>query len=268
VTLTSTLFFVSTGEMPESLRQTISRHLEINAQHFGLARFITEEEFHQGAWHSDEFAMVTLGRPLLRGEVGCALAHQRIYSMASKGTSEWSLVLEEDAKWCSGSEESFAEVVSALNLITDKPAVVLLGWNAAGVGPVVGCTPLNRMLGIPTETFAYFINKPAAKLLSQTSKVEHIADWPINATKVRFFRAKHQVFVQNPDLSSVVDAVSSISRTEANRNRLGVFRRFLLLRSKPKLIAFAHFVGLRAIAFFLEKILRNMKTSLPSRNKR
>ena len=267
MTLPCRLFYVGNGDMPDILREPLSRHLAIIDQHFDLARYITDEEFQHGVWHSDDFAMVTLGRPLLRGEVGCALAHQHIYSMASAGTSEWSLILEDDVKWCVDFEARLVRAISSLGKIDGGPAVILLGWHERGIGPAVGSKHLRRLLGIPTGTFAYLINKPAAKLFSEAQKIEHLADWPINASQVRFYRAESPIFLHDSQQDSVVDKASSISRAEADSGRLGVLERVLHLKSKPQAIAFIHFVAIRAIAFLFERALRDVQSSILTRNR-
>jgi hypothetical protein len=171
-----------------STEKTIrSKNLESKLNEFGISFQISpgivpkELDFKEGLLHSAFLSKLILQRDLRIGELGCALAHRHAAANFLDSDHKFGLIFEDDA-----------EVVAEFNLdmirkVLDStfPKLIVFGWNpgfaisdhstvSLSDGPIELVTP-------PLCTFAYAINRPAAKLISSSQdKVVDVADWPIH----------------------------------------------------------------------------------------
>lgn len=119
---------------------------------------------------------LVLGRNLLPGEVGCALAHRRIYETSA---AEWTLILEDDASF---SAEHLIAVERAVSRLDSRPAIIHLFDNQSHTS-----TPtLRRLFHRPSGTVAYIINRRAKSALTRLESIG-TADWPVSSAGVRFY---------------------------------------------------------------------------------
>jgi glycosyl transferase family 25 len=65
----------------------------------------------------------TLGYGLIRGEVGCFLAHRKVWQKIVEGSERVCLVLEDDARWIAPPD---GDVALAADAITGRPMLVRL----------------------------------------------------------------------------------------------------------------------------------------------
>lgn len=122
-----------------------------------------------------------LGEPLLPGEVGCALSHQKVYQRMLELGLDNAIVLEDDALLGDG----FLSVVRAL---TRSPEDLVLlhhcysfsyPWSRKRrpFAPDHRLLPCTRT---PCSTVAYYLtSKAASKLVTGGSPIRGRADWPL-----------------------------------------------------------------------------------------
>ncbi len=130
------------------------------------------------------------GRPPLREEVGCAMAHAASCSALVRGEHDWALVLEDDA------------VVRDAAALVDRVGQVMSAWpgpeplvysfftegeiRASGLaqGPVPGSLALPFTLGM---CVGYLVNGAAAALIADRQQpVSSVADWPVEPPEVTY----------------------------------------------------------------------------------
>jgi hypothetical protein len=173
---------------------------------------VSREDFELEIFHSRDSSFALTKRHILRGELGCALAHVNASKRLIQSRSfDYSLVFEDDVRI--NQELPLKTIKTLMN--GDEPRILLLGWNpsTAIVGYPVGKHELNvlELLIPPTGTFAYAINKSAAQTLSKSNRLNiSLADWPAIAyTKIKFFTLEAPVaFVELDIEQSVIQSQS------------------------------------------------------------
>lgn len=140
-----------------------------------------------------------LGRAITPGEVGCALAHKAAYGRFLSSPSTWCLVLESDAELIR--RPNFERLFSFLD--TDIPRVVMLGWHSE---EELARAPRGRKHPFPPSgTFAYAVNKPAARLAFRDGlSTPGLADWPPAMLSTEFFLWEDRCFRHDDSRASVI----------------------------------------------------------------
>ena len=153
-----------------------------------------------------EVAELSLGRPLLLGEAGCALAHRlatetahsmMIRDRQGRVKSLWCLVLEDDAD---GHISKFLQILDQLEDL-EKPEPSLINFfSPNGTELQITNSPAALSYRKPELvrqhywrgiTSSYAINLAAAELISNSfpPKLSFVADWPPNYNHVQFYRS-------------------------------------------------------------------------------
>jgi GR25 family glycosyltransferase involved in LPS biosynthesis len=179
-----------------------------------------------------EVAELSLGRPLLLGEAGCALAHrlatETAQSMLNRGSeggvaSLWCLVLEDDAE---GHLSKFSQVLDQLeNLEKKDPSLInffsLDGTELQTTSHLSSFSNQNPVLkrqhywrGI---TSSYAINLAAAELLSSSfpPRLSFVADWPPNYHHVKFYSSN--LSLTQSEVPSIIGSRGKFSAPERLR---------------------------------------------------
>jgi len=222
-----------------------SKNLEPKLNEFGLNFQISpgvvpnEVEFQTGLLHSAFIFKLLNQRAASIGEVGCALAHRVAMNAFLNSNHKFGIIFEDDAEVIS--EFNF-DILNDL-LDSDRPKIVALGWIP---GIAVSRTPqiivndeLIELITPPTCTFAYAINRSAAKLITGSSeKVIDVADWPIYMfNKVHFYAPRWPWVTANHDPKFSTIGVrsgpisTSITGVLISRIRLGTSLVVLMLLS-------------------------------------
>jgi glycosyl transferase family 25 len=133
-------------------------------------------------------AVQTCGRPLAPAEIGCALAHRRVYELMAQRRLDAALVLEDDACFGAGlAEFPFWTLETGFDVI-----------NLYTVGGLVHAQPQERSQGVALHraagkvhnAVAYVISaRGAAKLLAATRVIHCVADWPVPPEHLEFYVA-------------------------------------------------------------------------------
>ena len=172
-----------------------SKNLEPKLAEFGLIYQISpgvvpnKVDFQTGSLHSALIFKLLNQRVASIGEVGCALAHRVAMNSFLNSNHKFGIVFEDDAEVIS---EFDFDILSDL-LDSDRPIIVALGWIpgiAVSKNPqIIVNEELIELITPPTCTFAYAINRSAAKLMiGSIEKVVDVADWPIYVfNKVHFY---------------------------------------------------------------------------------
>jgi GR25 family glycosyltransferase involved in LPS biosynthesis len=194
--------------------------------------------------HSNNFkANFLLDRDLTLGEICCALGHREIYNEFLETSFEWALVLEDDARLVLKEiPYTFLEKIarhkpSIIQLYGLAEALVQLPINQKEIQMIKkgGVGDLYRLNFIPELTHAYFINRLAAKQLSESTMngIYSTADWPLLGTKgLHFYTSGRPVFVQNPDISILeADRFGSMLHNKQNSKKLRSFLNILGLKA-------------------------------------
>jgi hypothetical protein len=144
-----------------------------------------EEKFDESAFYQN------MGRQALIGEIGCALAHQEVYSSILKDTDEWSMVFEDDFHY-SGADR-FNERYSRLNLLSFDTPTIIVFYTDDEVVRKSFSTDIQTFLKSPippSNTLAYMINRAAAKILvEKNGVVKFVADWPASIREIDYYLA-------------------------------------------------------------------------------
>lgn len=141
---------------------------------------------------------LTVGRDLSLAEIGCAYGHFLAYKSLLKTTSEWALILEDDARMDLPVDSLLAEINKLRG-----PAVISLIDRRGGIE-----NPFQRQgrdlvkLLLPSQaTSAYLINKQAAKIyLENFNKfgVLSPSDWPFpHPREVNFYATRKPYFIHD-----------------------------------------------------------------------
>jgi GR25 family glycosyltransferase involved in LPS biosynthesis len=153
-----------------------------------------------------EVAELSLGRPLLLGEAGCALAHRLATETAhsilirepeGRVKSLWCLVLEDDAD---GHLSKFLQILDQLEELEKTDPSLINFFSPHGAQLQITDSPAtlsDRKPALVRQhywrgiTSSYAINLAAAELLSNSFplKLSFVADWPPNYNHVQFYRS-------------------------------------------------------------------------------
>ncbi len=163
--------------------------------------YISEETTR--AVQSSHLNRVTLGRELMRGEVGCWLAHDNVRrALATSRCHEWHLILEDDATIVGGIDARGIELELEREFgATDKPIVVSLfdSMSLRGLEDL----KIVRTPSPPSGTVAYAINQAYCQAVNHFG-IAMTADWPLFAQAFDFFRF-------SPAIAREIEGVSGIS---------------------------------------------------------
>jgi len=123
------------------------------------------------------------------GEIGCALAHRYCYERFLSDGGEVALITEDDARWGPGADAFLGQVLAempawdviSLNLTYGmfEQAPVALGHGVQAHRATTSCF----------GSSAYLITRAAAShfLRRQSPRIRHLADWPDETWKLRFW---------------------------------------------------------------------------------
>jgi hypothetical protein len=225
-----------------------SKNLESTLNEFGLNYEITpgvvpnEIDFSDGLLHSKFVTKLICQRNISIGEVGCALAHRVVTNNFLNSNHKFGIIFEDDAEVIT--EFNFDILIKLLD--SDLPIIVALGWIpgiAVSKNPqIISDKELIELITPPTCTFAYAINRPAAKLMiGSHEKIIDVADWPIYMlNKVHFYAPRWPWVTANhdPEFSTIGVRSLPISTTPigvlVSRIRLASNILALVLLSKTK----------------------------------
>ncbi len=160
-----------------------------------------EVDFQTGLLHSAAIFKLLNQREPSIGEVGCALAHRATMNAFLNSNHKFGIILEDDAEVIL--EFNFDILSNLLN--SDRPIIVALGWIpgiAVSRNPqIIATEELIELITPPTCTFAYAINRSAAKLvIGSNEKIIDVADWPIYMfNKVHFYAPRWPWVTANHD---------------------------------------------------------------------
>jgi hypothetical protein len=184
-----------------------SKNLEPELTKLGLQFQISpgivpnEVDFQTGLLHSAFIFKLLNQRAASIGEVGCALAHRVAMHAFLNSNHKFGIIFEDDAEVIS---EFDFDILSDL-LDSDRPIIVVLGWIpgiAVSRNPqIIVNEELIELITPPTCTFAYAINRSAAKLIiGSNKKIIDVADWPIYMfNKVHYYAPRWPWVTANHD---------------------------------------------------------------------
>lgn len=223
-----------------------SENLEAKLTEFGLKFQISpgvtprEIDFRNGLLHSAFLSKLIITRDLRIGEVGCSLAHRNALMNFINSDQKFGFVFEDDAEIIANF--NFDTLMELLD--SNRPIIIALGWIpgfAIAKNPQIQSNnELIELITAPTCTFAYAINRPAAKLIINTNeKVIDVADWPIYVLNKTTFYSTHTPWVtanHDPEFSTIGERLTpnlnSPMRVLVSRIRLASSLVTLMLLSK------------------------------------
>ncbi len=193
----------------------------------GVVGFLEEEfsisNFHAAVLPTEgnlvEYATkaLWLGRKMVPGEVGCAMAHRQIMQRFLASDNDWALVLENDV--AVATPRSIMDLLKSNS--TTSPTVLMLGFNLDDVPSLFMRRGWFSIPSIPTGTFAYAINRPAAKRsLVETPFNYGLADWPLFLAATTKFRLFYPPLFAHPE----TDVPTLITGRELVSRRFDSFR--------------------------------------------
>ena len=219
-------FFVQIISTEDIIR---SENLELELTKLGLKFQISpgvvpnEVDFQTGLLHSALVFELLNQRAASIGEVGCALAHRLAMNSFLNSNHKFGIVFEDDAEVIA---EFDFDILSDF-LDSDRPIIVALGW-IPGIAvsknqEIFVNEELIELITPPTCTFAYAINRSAAKIMiGSNKKIIDLADWPIYMLNKVSFYAPHLPWVtanHDPIFSTIGVRSRPISTTT-----IGVFK--------------------------------------------
>jgi hypothetical protein len=164
----------------------------------------------------DMYTGLHYGNRLTDGEWGCSLAHLNAQTQALSKSSEWVLILEDDARVSDNFAEELRILVSLLPLGQDHP----LGVNCFGsksaprpLGNQVNLEFLHR--SPPLGAVGYLLNQSALELATRSQYRDHPvgkADFPAWAHQVTWARARPAIVFHEEDQISFVGPRQLASR--------------------------------------------------------
>ncbi len=240
------VFVISLPDSPR--RKRIARFLSDLGVPFSFVdavegRAMTETTLH--AAYDEARALKRIGRPLGRGEVGCALSHRLVYrTMVDEGLDS-AIVLEDDAilgaafvafRQNTASLAEDAELVSlnaVYGFVRRKPSFAFFGRG------------LHRANSDGTGTVGYFIRSSAArKFLSQGDRIAAPADWPLGYRAVRHYILAPMIVGHADGDSSLVMERSLLRRHVPKSRMKRMIRAMFYLSFLGYLIGFRRYDGL------------------------
>ena len=201
-----------------------SKNLETKLTELGLKFQVSpgvvpnKVDFQAGLLHSASIFKLLNQRAASIGEVGCALAHRVAMNTLLNSNHKFGIIFEDDAEVISEFDFDFLSDL----LDSDRPIIVALGWIpgiAVSRNPqIIDNEELIELITPPTCTFAYSINRSAAKLMiGSNEKITDLADWPIYMlNKVHFYAPRWPWVTANHDpIFSTIGVRSSPIATSA-----------------------------------------------------
>lgn len=198
-----------------------------------------EVEFQTGLLHSAFIFKLLNQRAASIGEVGCALAHRVAMNTFLSSNHKFGIIFEDDAEIIL--EFDFDSLSDLLD--SDRPIIVALGW-IPGIAvsknsQIFVGEDLIELTTPPTGTFAYAINRSAAKLMiGGNKKIIDLADWPIYMLNKVYFYAPRWPWVtanHDPEFSTIGVRSNPISTSTIgvliSRIRLSTYFAVLMLLS-------------------------------------
>lgn len=175
-------------------------------------RKLTDSE--RNALFDSSHAFKRYGRECRPGEIGCTLSHQQCYKKIAESAEDYALILEDDIV-INCTDNAIWEKMQAFLCKENKPMVLLLSgnyWYSRTQSHKVGLT--TAYVFDAYGTFAYLINKKAAKLLIEYPATFLADDW-------RYLRSKGiklQAIYPHPISPSEESLLSSTILTGIKRN--------------------------------------------------
>jgi glycosyl transferase family 25 len=155
------------------------------------------------SWVDRRAAKIMLGRDMLNGEVGCALAHRQVYRIMVQHDTSMAMVFEDDAR-----PTGNIDLETIWNLLqTQVPRVLLLYHsNETAItyrrprDQVPGFDGIRRAVVPPTYAVAYALNLAAARLLLDDDRpVYGPVDWPVKSSaQIQYFFYSRPVVMPDP----------------------------------------------------------------------
>lgn len=149
---------------------------------------------------------IILGRELLATEAACLVSHKLAYASSS---SDWLVVLEDDAQICS--VPAFETLLVSLAGLKEfsRPTILLLFVGKNGVFSrrssfEIAKINFYKVFKIPTTTCAYVINKEAMELAVRDSDFIGTADWPTWSKEVDFYLTTSSIVSHEGRENSIV----------------------------------------------------------------
>lgn len=188
-----------------------------------------------------------IGRRLVRGEIGCALAHE---TARKASTSDWTLVLEDDA------DIDRAQIESALQLISALPPGIPIIVNLLSGRCEKDCAPRLESSWLPASgAVAYLASAGVRGLDHRPHDPIGVADWPLHLAKVLHFKI-HGLGVK--ELDGVLSLIETTGVRPKTNWRLHVFTSTRI----PKIMLSFGWSGLK-FAFFVPLIRDAMNRIKP-----
>lgn len=177
-----------------------------------LGVIISEEDFVNQKFHNDFISRQLIKRPLTRGELGCAIAHENCYIRLLESNYKFSLIFEDDAFLINGI--NFDLMSNILN--SSIPTIILLGYDE-DFSVLKSKVDMTKDVGfeilIPSvRAHAYAVNRSAAQhLIIHDKDLRTLADWPVKSFRnIRFISLIPRVaIIDELKTESEIDKISS-----------------------------------------------------------
>lgn len=218
-------FFVQIISLEKKIR---SENLESGLTNLGLNFHISpgvvpnEIDFHAGLLHAPFFYRLLSQRTGSIGEIGAAVAHKVAVSSFLSSSFKFGIIFEDDAEVIS---EFNLDIVADL-LDSDLPLIIALGWipgfTVSKNPQILPDEEMIELITAPIGAFAYAINRPAAKFMTDSNKkIIDTVDWPIyTLNKVKFFATRRPWVTTDHDPKFSTIGVRS---RPISTNPIGVF---------------------------------------------
>lgn len=199
--------------------------------------------------YEEKRAIRRTGRPLGRGEIGCAMSHRNVYRLMVERDIALALVLEEDAIPGPGFEtlwrsvQNLAPEIELLSLYSES------GFVRRDAGARCGAFTLHKATYRLTGAVGYVLRRSLAQaLLEFTRHIEDFADWPLERPERAQWLALPMP-ISHDGIGSVLEPERKLLRTRylpaicrgPRWLRVAVYLSFLGYLLRPH-----HYQGLRA----------------------
>lgn len=170
--------------------------------------------------YDEGVAIRTVGRPLSRAEIGCALSHASVYRTILERGLDCALVLEDDARPHDRFFDfPYREITCSFDVVNFYSEYAIVRRRPAfRIQEVAFHRPVWETRG----AVAYLISQAGArKLEAATRPLSTVADWPVDPTELRFFIG-YPFLVDHTDGGSLIgeDRTRSQARWLDTRNKV------------------------------------------------
>jgi glycosyl transferase family 25 len=228
------VFVVSLASSPN--RQRIAARLSELGVAFRMieavdGRMLTKKQIDDS--YDEQAALTRLGRPMGRGEIGCALSHRIVYALMREERCSAAIVLEDDADV----GEEFASVWRNISRIPDS--IELLSFHAAHgfvrrrPAAWAGRLGLHRAASPLSLTVGYFLRLGAAERLGHASLVDSVADWPVDHGMVKHYLAIPMPVGHLPHHSTLAKERAAMQRLRSRPLPVRIARALLYMTFVP-----------------------------------